>query len=566
MLPSVALGAPASATTKGAKGVEVPTDSPSYTWDGTSFDVALSITTDAPANKKQYSLLFDGPGVCSLSGSTLHVTGAGECVVRGRVNSGNGFDANIDDMDVVIAKGSQTITALVDGTTGWTAGPAFSRYTDPNTELDLSISGSESTGETSWKVVHGDCTIGIEVVEITGAGNKDCMIRARVAGDDNWNTDYDNVRIDLGKAFNNVTAQANGYDHTIGFVTDVFNLSLDNAEGLGAVAINKKFGDCTIDAGAETATLISLTDCEIKLTKQSDGYYAYGWDKILIKSKQREVITALADGTDGTAAVNGDDVVLDISGDLGTGDTIYSKVSGDCTVDSATATATITGGDVDCVVKAIKRSRGDYLKGSDEVTITVGPAGQTITALADGTDGTVAANGDVVDLSISGASGTGAVTYAYVEGDCTVDSGAATATITGGDVDCVVEATIAADDDYTSDSDEVTITVAGLPTTSAAPLIERDGLAVEVSNIGTWSGNGGSLGAASYQWYQCRTSHAAQNASGTLSVPNGCKLIVGATTSPWTMIGIQRRYLRVVVIRSNEAGAAYAWSATLRRK
>ena len=134
------------------------------------------------------------------------------------------------------------------------------------------------------------------------------------------------------------------------------------------------------------------------MTKQSDGYYAYGWDKILIKSKQREVITALADGTDGTAAVNGDDVVLDISGDIGTGDTIYSKVSGDCTVDSGAATATITGGDVDCVVKAIKRSRGDYLKGSDEVTITVGPAGQTITALADGTDGTAAVTDDEVDL------------------------------------------------------------------------------------------------------------------------------------------------------------------------
>jgi len=279
-----------------------------------------------------------------------------------------------------------------------------------------------------------------------------------------------------------------------------------------------------------------------------------------------QTITALADGTDGTAAVTDDEVDLSISGASGTGAVTYAYVSGDCTVDSGAATATITGGDVDCVVEATIAADDDYTSDSDEVTITVGPAGQTITALADGTDGTVAANGDVVDLSISGASGTGAVTYAYVSGDCTVDSGAATATITGGDVDCVVEATIAADDDYTSDSDEVTITVAGLPTTSSAPLIERDGTAVEVSNIGTWSGNGGSLGAASYQWYQCRTSHAAQNASGTLSVPNGCKLIVGATTSPWTMTGIQRRYLRVVVIRSNEAGAAYAWSATLRRK
>ena len=210
---------------------------------------------------------------------------------------------------------------------------------------------------------------------------------------------------------------------------------------------------------------------------------------------------------------------------------------------------------------------GATVGGGTGQTAKVTVEGVTITALADGlNDGAEAVTDDEVDLSISGESGTGAVTYARVSGDCTVDSATATATITGGDVDCVVEATIAADDDYTSDSDEVTITVAGLPTTSAAPLIERDGPAVEVSNIGTWSGNGGSLGAASYQWYQCRTSHAAQNASGTLSVPNGCKLIVGATTSPWTMTGIQRRYLRVVVIRSNEAGAAYAWSATLRRK
>ena len=124
-------------------------------------------------------------------------------------------------------------------------------------------------------------------------------------------------------------------------------------------------------------------------------------------------------------------------------------------------TVTITATAANCVVQATKAADTNYLQATDQVTITVAKATQTITALTNGSDGTTATysspNGTVT-LSSSGGSGTGSVTYAKVSGDCTVVG--TTATITGGTNNCVVEATKAADTNYLAATDQVTITVA----------------------------------------------------------------------------------------------------------
>jgi hypothetical protein len=209
----------------------------------------------------------------------------------------------------------------------------------------------------------------------------------------------------------------------------------------------------------------------------------------------------------------------------------------------------------------------DYNDVWDEATITVSKADQSaLTLSTDGTDGTSATTGETVGLTASGGSGTGDVTYSKVSGDCDVEG--STVTITGGTNDCVVRATKAADSNYLVETDDATITVAPavtLPTTSASPTVRKSGRNATVLSQGTWNANGGTLSAASYQWYQCTTAKSAVGAASSISAPGDCVAIDGATTSTWRVSGVNRRHLRVLVTVSNAAGSAYAWSATFKR-
>ena len=201
---------------------------------------------------------------------------------------------------------------------------------------------------------------------------------------------------------------------------------------------------------------------------------------------------------------------------------------------------------------------------TDDATITVGKATQDpLIALTDGTDGT-SAYLTTVALSSSGGLGDGAVTFAKVSGNCTVDG--TIATITGSTTNCIVQATKAADVNYYVITDRVTITVSRvtLPTTSVSPTARRSSRNATVTNSGTWAANGGTLSAASYQWYQCTSAESAVAAASSIDAPGDCVAIAGATASTWRIAGVGRKYLRVLVTRSNGAGSAYAWSATFR--
>jgi hypothetical protein len=191
----------------------------------------------------------------------------------------------------------------------------------------------------------------------------------------------------------------------------------------------------------------------------------------------------------------------------------------------------------------------------------------TFTALANGDDAFTVIEGEstTVTLSSSGGSGGGAVTFEKISGDCNVAG--STATITGYANNCVVEATSAAAGGYAPATDRVTISVSSvaLPTTSVSPTVRKSGKNATVTNSGTWNANGGSLSGYSYQWYQCTSAKSAVGAASSISAPSDCVAISGATTSTWRVRKVNRKHLRVLVTRSNEAGSAYAWSATFRR-
>jgi hypothetical protein len=298
----------------------------------------------------------------------------------------------------------------------------------------------------------------------------------------------------------------------------------------------------------------------------------------------------IAKGTQAAVTANAADLTgyygqtidLTATGGDGTGAYSYEKVSGDCTINSGLATAEITSLDPSadsCIFRAKRAadSNWDESGWSSTVTITVAKADQAtlltevdlVGAPVSWSDSALGVAGQVFNLQATGGTTAGAITYSKVgSGDCTVNSGAATVTIdtlSTPAVECVVRASMAGTANYNAVTDDLTISLAALPTTSVSPRIRTSGLMAVVFNPGVWSANGGELSAVSYQWYKCSSSKSAVSAASTASVPGDCTAVSGATDRTWRVAGVTENHIRVLITRSNESGTAYAWSATVNR-
>ena len=647
MFAGTANAAAATNTTKGSgPGDASPTASPTYAWAGSDIVVNLSITTDATLNVQEFWLFGSGGGICVLTDAdTVTVSGPGRCTVYGRVYSGNTFDANTDEMEIIVNKGTQatlttdastgavygktvnlsasggttsgtitytkvsgdcsvdnasataTVTALSNPAVNCVVRATMAGNTYYESVLDdvtitvskaaqnafhvsasdksvtngdvvtLSSSGELGSGAVTYSKVSGDCTVSGSTATITG-GTNDCVVRATRAADDNYLEATDDATIDVSKGTqaslqiltDGTDGTSAGYDTTVALTND------GGGSGTGGVTYSQVSGDCTVSGSTATITGVT-TSCVVRATRAADDNYLVKTDDATItvgKATQAPLI-ALTDGTDGTSAYL-TTVALSYSGGSGDGAVTFAKVSGNCTVSGTTAT--ITGSTTDCIVEATRAANDNYYVITDRVTILVsGNTQATFTALANGYSAisVTPANSTSIALSSSGGSGGGAVTFAKISGDCTVAG--STATITGYSNNCVVEATSAAAGGYAAATDQVTITVssASLPTTSVSPTARRSSRNAVVTGSGTWNANGGTLSAASYQWYQCTSAKSAVAAASSINAPADCVEIPGATTSTWRIAGVSRKYLRVLVTRSNAAGSAYAWSKTFKR-
>ena len=527
----------------------------------TSPNGTVTLTNDGGGSGSGAVTYSKVSGDCTVSGSTATITGGtNDCVVRATRAADDNYLEATDDATIDVSKGTQaSLQILTDGTDGTSAG-----Y---DTTVALTNDGGGSgTGGVTYSQVSGDCTVSGSTATITGVTTS-CVVRATRAADDNYLVKTDDATITVSKATQApLIALTDGTDGTTAYLTTVA-LTSSGGSGDGAVTFAKVSGSCTVSGS--TATITGITnDCIVEATKAAnDSYYVITDRVTIIVTKQAQAtLTALTDSTNGTTVTYGQStsVALSTSGGTGIGAVSYAKVSGDCTV--ADSTATITGYTTNCVVEATKAADDDYLVTTDQVTITVAKAAQaTLQVLTDGTDGTSATVSETVNLTTTGGSGSGGVIFSKVSGDCTVAG--SVATITGSTTDCVVRGTSAADDDHLVATDDATITVSPavtLPTTSVSPTVRKASRNATVTNAGTWAANGGTLSAASYQWYQCTSVKSAVAAASSINAPGDCVAIAGATTSTWRIAGVSRRYLRVLVTRSNAAGSAYAWSATFR--
>src|SRR5437016_9343077 len=110
---------------------------------------------------------------CTVSGNTVHLTGAGACTITASQAGNANFNPATDvPQSFNIAKANQTITfnALANKTFG---------------NPDFNVSATASSGLSVSFSATGNCTISGNTVHLTGAGS--CTITASQAGDANYN-------------------------------------------------------------------------------------------------------------------------------------------------------------------------------------------------------------------------------------------------------------------------------------------------------------------------------------------------------------------------------------------
>ncbi|HXO38128.1 MAG TPA: hypothetical protein VN872_05800, partial [Candidatus Acidoferrum sp.] len=132
-------------------------------------DFAVSATASS-----SLAVSFVASGNCSVSGSTVHISGAGSCTITAsQAGDANNNPATDVPQSFLISKANQTITF---GTL-----PA-KNFGDP----DFAVSATASSSLAVGFAAGGACSVTGSVVHLTGAGL--CTITASQPGDSNFNS------------------------------------------------------------------------------------------------------------------------------------------------------------------------------------------------------------------------------------------------------------------------------------------------------------------------------------------------------------------------------------------
>jgi probable HAF family extracellular repeat protein len=136
-------------------------------------DFQLSATGGASGNPVTFAA--SPSSVCTVSGSTVHITGAGSCSVTASQSGNSNFGPAADvPQSFQVTKASQTITfgALPDRRYG-------------SLDFPVSATGGASTSPVTFSAADNCTIVNGNTVHITGAGS--CSVTASQAGDSNYN-------------------------------------------------------------------------------------------------------------------------------------------------------------------------------------------------------------------------------------------------------------------------------------------------------------------------------------------------------------------------------------------
>jgi hypothetical protein len=207
---------------------------------------------DATASSN-LAVAFSASGNCTVSGTQVHITGAGSCAITASQEGNSNYNpAPVVERTFSIGKGDQQITfdALAD-----------KKFGDP----DFGLNATVSSNLTVNLLASGECTLTGTQIHITGAGS--CTVTASQDGDANVSAAVPVARtFSIGKSEQQIIFEALA-DGKFGDAD--FGVNATSSSNL-AVSLSAS-GNCTLNG-----TQVSLTgagSCTIEATQPGDANY-----------------------------------------------------------------------------------------------------------------------------------------------------------------------------------------------------------------------------------------------------------------------------------------------------
>jgi hypothetical protein len=377
-------------------------------------DFGVSATTSSGL-----AVSFGAGGNCSVSGSTVHLTGAGSCTVTASQAGNANYNAALDVARTFsITKASQTISFAA------LAGKAFG---DP----DFGVSATASSGLAVAFGASGNCSVLGATVHLTGAGS--CTVTASQPGNSNYDAALDVARtFSIAKGSQTINFAALGAKT---FGDPDFGISATASSGL--VVTFGASGNCTISDS--TVHLTGAGSCTVTASQPGDANYNAAPDV----SRTFPITTGQTISFATLPAKTFGDADFTVSATASSGLTVLFAASGNCTVSGSTVHLTGAGS---CTVTASQPGNSTYGAAPDVArTFAIAKASQAITF------GALAARiYRDADFTVGATASSGLPVSFFVLGNCVIAE--ATVGITGAG-SCTVTAAQAGNANFAAASD-----------------------------------------------------------------------------------------------------------------
>lgn len=314
-------------------------------------------------------------GLCSVANGVLTPLGVGDCVVHARKLSSTNFATSAWSADQTISMTPKPLTLAVS---------PQNRQWDGGTSVALAgTTASDLSGvEISDSVGVDDSFLAASVSTADVGTNKPVTVNVSagyLTGIDAANYQLPTIaaspQVNISRANQSVLSFTSGTSATFG---QTLALTTSGGTGTGATTYTVDSGPCTVSGS--TLTSSAAGTCVITATKAQDANY-------FAKTASYSVSVAFADQsavsmTNTNTVVYGSTLSLTASGGTGTGSSVFSPVSGPCSVSGSTLTTTAAG---DCVLKARKLGDSGYNASAwtSHFTVSITPKPLTLSVTVD---------------------------------------------------------------------------------------------------------------------------------------------------------------------------------------
>jgi hypothetical protein len=429
---------------------------------GPAATTTLSTSGGSGTGTVSYLVQVGSNTICSISGDTVSVLSAGDCVIVATKAADDNYEVAADIITIVVNKIAQ-VSLKVEAQDA-----TLTHLSSPAATTTLSTIGGSGTGAISYLVAAESATVcSVSGNTVTALTPGVCVLNATKASDINYLVATDETRITVVKAIQSqLTASASSasinYRAELAATT---TLTTTGGSGTGAISYtvdSDSSSVCSVDGN--TLTALSAGQCVIEATKAADTDYIEASTQLTVtvnKIIQSGFDVTVSDSNLTYSASPLVTTTVAATGGNGLGSVSISVAESSnsvCSLSGSLLTALTAG---DCVIVATKAADTNYFQASESVNVTISKASQApLVITATRTTLSVIGGLTTSTLSFTGGTGTGASSWGIDPrslDNCSLSGVTVTAVAVG---ECLVVLTKLGDTNYQSVSQSVVIVVA----------------------------------------------------------------------------------------------------------